>query len=138
MRKATGSYRTYSSLVKLQLWFLSLWWKICLRQNSSLGSCACREVPALGQNTLMMMMMNMFLSLIFHKIKSVALQLRRVKATETVAVRWQYMAPWCLTSCYHSTLISVFLIRFRYFLYQIATQYCPHEADWTAFKTLYP
>ena len=30
MRKATGSYRTYSSLVKLQLRFLSLQWKTCI------------------------------------------------------------------------------------------------------------
>ena len=30
MRKATGSYRIYLSLVKLQLWFLSLRWKTCL------------------------------------------------------------------------------------------------------------
>ena len=29
VRKATGSYRTYLSLVKLQPGFLSLWWKIC-------------------------------------------------------------------------------------------------------------
>ena len=29
VRKATGSYRTYTSLVKLQSWFLSLWWKTC-------------------------------------------------------------------------------------------------------------
>ena len=29
MRKATGSYRTYLSLVKLQPWFLRLQWKIC-------------------------------------------------------------------------------------------------------------
>ena len=28
--KATGSYRTYSPLVKLQPWFLSLRWTICL------------------------------------------------------------------------------------------------------------
>ena len=34
-------------------WFLSLQWKTCLRQNCSLGSCACSEGPALGQNTLM-------------------------------------------------------------------------------------
>ena len=27
--KATGSYRTYSSIVKLQPWFLSLQWKTC-------------------------------------------------------------------------------------------------------------
>ena len=43
------------SLVKLQLWLLSLRWKTCLRQNCSLGSCACREEPALGQNSLMVM-----------------------------------------------------------------------------------
>ena len=30
VRKAMGSYRTYLSLVKLQPWFLSLQWKICL------------------------------------------------------------------------------------------------------------
>ena len=52
MLKATVSYRTYSSLMKLQSWFLSLRWKTCLRQNCSLGSCACSEGPALGQNTL--------------------------------------------------------------------------------------
>ena len=40
------------SLVKPQPWFLGLQWKTCLRQNCSLGSCACSEVPALGQNTL--------------------------------------------------------------------------------------
>ena len=54
MRKATGSYCTYSSLVKLQPWFLSLGWKTCVRQNCCLGFCACSEGPALGQNTLMM------------------------------------------------------------------------------------
>ena len=27
--KATGSYHTYSSLAKLQLWFLRLQWKTC-------------------------------------------------------------------------------------------------------------
>ena len=41
------------SLVKLHPWFLSLRWKTCLRQNCSLGSCACCEGPVLGQNTLM-------------------------------------------------------------------------------------
>ena len=30
MRKATGSYRTYSSLIKLKPWTLSLRWKTCL------------------------------------------------------------------------------------------------------------
>ena len=49
-------------LVKLQPWFLSLQWKTCLRQNCSLSSCACREGPAIEQNTLMMMMMMMILS----------------------------------------------------------------------------
>ena len=48
------SYRTHSSLVKLQSWFPSLRWKTFLRQNWSLGSCACSEGPGLGQNTLMM------------------------------------------------------------------------------------
>ena len=42
------------SLVKLQPWFLSLRWKTCLRQNCSLGSCACSEGLTLGQNTLLM------------------------------------------------------------------------------------
>ena len=32
-QKAMGSYRRYSSLVKLQPWFLSLWSNTCLRQN---------------------------------------------------------------------------------------------------------
>ena len=41
----------------LQPWFLSLRWKIWLRQNCSLGFCACSEGPAIGQNILMMMMM---------------------------------------------------------------------------------
>ena len=104
VRKATGSYRTYSSLVKLhpwflslrwktwfrqncklgswvlewktclcaelrkfavedllsaelQPWFLSLRWKTCLRQNCNRGSCSCSDGLALGQNTLMIMMM---------------------------------------------------------------------------------
>ena len=51
VRKSTGSYRTYSSLVELQSWFLSLRWKTCLRQKCSLGSCDCGEGP--GQNSLM-------------------------------------------------------------------------------------
>ena len=58
VRKTTGSYHTYSSLVKLQPWFLSLRWKTCLGQNCSFGSWACSEGPALGQNTLMIMMMD--------------------------------------------------------------------------------
>ena len=38
-------------LVKLESWFLCLRWKTCLRQNCSLGSCACSDGLALGQNT---------------------------------------------------------------------------------------
>ena len=52
MRKAIGSYRIYSSLVKLQVWFLSLRCKTCLRQKYSIGSCACSEGTALCQNTM--------------------------------------------------------------------------------------
>ena len=51
LRKATGSYRTYSSLVKLQPWFLSLRWKTYIRQNCNVGSFPCSEGPALGQST---------------------------------------------------------------------------------------
>ena len=47
-REATAPIQ---SLAKLQSWFLSLRWKTCLRQNSSLGSCDRSEGPALGQNT---------------------------------------------------------------------------------------
>ena len=42
------------SLVILHLWFLSLWWKTCLRHNCRIGFSACSEGPAFGQNTLMM------------------------------------------------------------------------------------
>ena len=52
VRKATGSYRIYPSLVTLQPWFLSLRW--AFEQNCGLGSWFCSERPALGQNTLMM------------------------------------------------------------------------------------
>ena len=48
VQKATRRNCTYSSLVKLQPWFVSLQWKNC-----SLGSCTCSKGPALGQNTLM-------------------------------------------------------------------------------------
>ena len=48
-REATAPIQ---SLVKLQPWFLTLQCKTCLRQNCSLGSCACNEGPALGQNPL--------------------------------------------------------------------------------------
>ena len=52
-RKHREATAPIQSLVKLQPWFLSLRWKTCLRQNYSLGFCACSEGPALGQNTLM-------------------------------------------------------------------------------------
>ena len=40
-REATAPIQ---SLLKLPTWFLSLRWKICLRQNCSLGSCAWAEL----------------------------------------------------------------------------------------------
>ena len=43
--------------LKLQPLFLRLQWKTCLRHNCSLGSCACSEGPALGENTVITMMM---------------------------------------------------------------------------------
>ena len=52
-REATAPIQ---SLVKLQPWFLSLRWKNCVQQNCSPSSCASIEIPALGQNTLMVMM----------------------------------------------------------------------------------
>ena len=52
-REATAPVQ---SLVKLQPCLPSLRWKTCLRQNCSLDSCACSEEPALGKNTLMIMM----------------------------------------------------------------------------------
>ena len=51
VRNATGSYRTYSSLVKLQHRFLSCTVRPAFGQNCSLGACVCSEGPALGQNT---------------------------------------------------------------------------------------
>ena len=50
VREATAPIK---SLIKLQPSFLSLQRKTCLRQNYSQGSCACREGPVLGQNSLM-------------------------------------------------------------------------------------
>ena len=50
-RKATGSYRTYSSLVKLQPTFLSLQRRPAFEQNCRLGASVSSEGPALGQNT---------------------------------------------------------------------------------------
>ena len=51
MRKPTGSYRTYSSLVKLQPSFLSLQWKTCLWAELQPWCLVCSEGPALGQKT---------------------------------------------------------------------------------------
>ena len=54
-RKQWEATATIQTLVKLQPWLVSLRWKIWLWQNCSLGSCHYSEGPALGQNTLMMM-----------------------------------------------------------------------------------
>ena len=54
-REATAPIK---SLLKLQLWFLSLRWKTSLPKNCSLGFSACREGPAFGENTLMMMIVS--------------------------------------------------------------------------------
>ena len=61
VRKTTGSYRTYLSLVELQLWFLSLQWKTSLGQNCILGTCICSERPALGQITLIILILSVWL-----------------------------------------------------------------------------
>ena len=53
------------SPVKLQPWFLSLRWKICLRQNWSLGSYACSEGPAIGQTTLIIIYIYIYSLLVF-------------------------------------------------------------------------
>ena len=58
-REATAPIQ---SVVKLQPWFLRLRWKICLRQNCNLGSCACSELSALRQNTLMTLLVNSLVS----------------------------------------------------------------------------
>ena len=56
-RKQREAIAPIESLVRLQpFFFLSLRWKNCLRQNCSVGSCACSEWPALGQNTLIIYM----------------------------------------------------------------------------------
>ena len=54
VRKGTGSYLTYSSLVKLLPGFLVCGGIPAFGRNSSLGVWICSERPALGQNTLMM------------------------------------------------------------------------------------
>ena len=59
--EATGSHRTYSSLVKLRPRFLSLQWKTCLWAELKPCAWVCSERPALGQNTMMMMMMSIII-----------------------------------------------------------------------------
>ena len=51
VRKATGSYRTYSFLCKISALVPEFAVETSVRQNCNLGSCACSEGPALGQNT---------------------------------------------------------------------------------------
>ena len=55
VRKATGSYRTYSIPGKTAALVPEFAVEDLPSQNFSLGSCACSEGPALGQNTLIMM-----------------------------------------------------------------------------------
>ena len=61
VRKVMGSYRTYSSLVKLQPKFLSLQWKTCLWAELQPWclSFAVNDLP-LGRTLMMMMMMLMY------------------------------------------------------------------------------
>ena len=53
MQKATGSYRTYSSLVKLQPNYVPEFAMEDLPSGriAAFGACVCSEGPALGQNT---------------------------------------------------------------------------------------
>ena len=53
--KQRGATAPIQCLVKLQPLFLSLWWKTCVWQNCSLGSCVCSEGPAFGQKTLVIL-----------------------------------------------------------------------------------
>ena len=46
--------------VKLQPWFLSLQWKTCLWTELQPWFCVCSGRPALGQNTLMMMVLRFY------------------------------------------------------------------------------
>ena len=52
LQKVTGSYHTYLIPGKTSALVPEFAGKTCLRQNCSLGSCTCSEVPVLGQNTL--------------------------------------------------------------------------------------
>ena len=55
VQKVTGSNRTYSSVVKLQPWFLSLQWRSAFGQNCNVGSYFSSERAVLEQNTMMIM-----------------------------------------------------------------------------------
>ena len=57
VRKATGNYRIYSIPGKNAALVPEFAVKTCLRQNCSLGFCACSEGLTLGQNTLMISLM---------------------------------------------------------------------------------
>ena len=61
VRKATGSYRTYSSLVKLQPRFLSLQWKTCLWAENAVvvPEFAVKNLP-LGKTLMMMIFHTVF------------------------------------------------------------------------------
>ena len=92
MRKATGSYGTYSSLVKLQPWFLSFRWKTCLwaeLQPWRLNFCSERTV--IGQNTLMMIII---LNVTF--VGQVAQAARRLATGWTARVRSRVSEGWRL------------------------------------------
>ena len=57
MQKVMGRYHTYSISGKTAALVPDFAEKSCLQQNCTLGSSACSEGPALGQNTLLLMMM---------------------------------------------------------------------------------
>ena len=99
VRKATGSCRTYLFAVKERPAF---------GQSCNLGSCICSEGPALGQNTLMMMI---------KIIKSVTLQLRRTKTDWSGCCQMAVQGALWIPQRYPSTLISDFLTGFPYFSY---------------------
>ena len=103
LRSVTTSIQ---SLIKLQPWFLSLRWKTCPWLNCSLGSCACSEGPALGQNTLMMMMMMKHLSFSFRNLLFIKI---------LNDFNWQSRPwwPWCNTEW--TELLNIGVLFFRKF-----------------------
>ena len=64
VQKAMASYRTYSSLVKLQHWFLSLRWKTCLegRTAALVPGFPVKDLP-LGRT---LMMMSKYMKIVIH------------------------------------------------------------------------